>query len=234
MEGPKNKPGQNRDWGYASYNDGEDSDDYDEYEMTVGDGEDDDEPEDDEDPELTYTSFERSGSVNRYTDNGDGGHSHQHWNNEDDYHHGEDPDWQRLDSGSSENPSDDEISDMVSDNKCYLTTACMHHYKHNFDDNCYELSILRWFRDRYCPKELIQHYYEVAPKVVAHINARCNSNEFYEYMYRELVMKSINAIENKKYKKAISIYSKHFYALEKICITSKQQEDNTFEEEREM
>ena len=233
MVGPKNKPGQNRDWGYASYDDGEEPDDYEDYEMTVGDGDDDDD-DDDKELTLTYTSFEKSGSVNRYTDNGDGGHSHQHWNDEDDYHKGEDPDWERSDSGSSSNPSDDEVDDMVSDGKCYLTTACMHHYKHNFDDNCYELATLRWFRDKYCPKELIKHYYEIAPKVVAHINSKSNSNQFYEYMYRELVMKSINAIENREYKKALSIYAKHVYALEKICITSKQLEKNLDEEEMTM
>ena len=38
--------GSNRDWGYASS---------------------------DEDGNLTYTSYERNGSVNRYSDNGDGG-----------------------------------------------------------------------------------------------------------------------------------------------------------------
>lgn len=35
------------------------------------------------------------------------------------------------------------------DIKCYLTTACMRHFKENFDDNCYELQVLRWFRDNF-------------------------------------------------------------------------------------
>jgi hypothetical protein len=30
--------------------------------------------------------------VNRYTDNGDGGHSHDHWGNAHDYNAGKDPD----------------------------------------------------------------------------------------------------------------------------------------------
>ena len=235
MEGPKNKPGKNRKWGYTSYNVGEDREDYEGYEMTVGKGED-DAPlnEDEENLALTYTSFEKSGSVNRYSDNGDGGHSHEHWNDEDNFHHGEDPDWQRRDSGPRENPSDEDVDRMIKKDECYLTTACMHHYKHNFDDNCYELTTLRWFRDKYCPKELINHYYEIAPKVVAHINSKNNSNEFYEYMYRELVMKSIYAIENHQYEKALSIYAKHVYALERICIKSKKLDINTDEETKEI
>lgn len=55
--------GGNRDWGYASS---------------------------DADGNLTYTSYEKSGGVNRYSDNGDGGHSHSHWDNKDDYNSGRD------------------------------------------------------------------------------------------------------------------------------------------------
>ena len=32
---------------------------------------------------------------------------------------------------------------------CYLTTACMRHMQNKFDDNCYELTTLRWFRDNF-------------------------------------------------------------------------------------
>lgn len=56
--GEKMSKGSNRDWGYASS---------------------------DDKGNLTYTSYEKSGSVNRYSDNGDGGHSHEHWNSKDDY-----------------------------------------------------------------------------------------------------------------------------------------------------
>ena len=56
--------GKNRDWGYASYT---------------------------PDGRLIYTSYEKDGSVNRYTDNGDGGHSHEYWSNKDDYNMGNDP-----------------------------------------------------------------------------------------------------------------------------------------------
>ena len=42
------------------------------------------------------------------------------------------------------------------DVKCYLTTACMKYFKENFDDNCYELTVLRWFRDNFVSAEDIK------------------------------------------------------------------------------
>ena len=34
----------------------------------------------------------------------------------------------------------------------YLTSACMKKYAEQFDDNCYELKLLRWFRDKFVSK----------------------------------------------------------------------------------
>ena len=39
-----------------------------------------------------------------------------------------------------------------------------------FDDNCYYLDILRWFRDNYVSLEDKREYYIIAPKVVETIN----------------------------------------------------------------
>ena len=88
--------GEKRDWGYVSYNV--------------------------DDENLIYTSYEKNGKVNRYRDNGDGGHSHDYWENKDDYNVGEDPDESRKESNNSQNPSEDEVRDSGG---CYLTTACM-------------------------------------------------------------------------------------------------------------
>ena len=70
--------GKNRDWGFFSYN-----------------------VDDENDDKLGYTSYEKSGRVNKYVDNGDGGHSHATWKDKDDYNKGEEPDWERTDSGDS-------------------------------------------------------------------------------------------------------------------------------------
>ena len=68
------------------------------------------------------------------------------------------------------------------DIKCYLTTACMRHLQDEFDDNCYELTILRWFRDSFVSKEDIEHYYEVAPIIVETINKEEQSGIIYDYL----------------------------------------------------
>ena len=46
----------------------------------------------------------------------------------------------------------------------------MKYFQENFDDNCYELTVLRWFRDNFVSKEDKEHYYEIAPIIVETIN----------------------------------------------------------------
>ena len=41
----------------------------------------------------------------------------------------------------------------TSSGQCYLTSACMEHFQDEFDDNCYELTVLRWFRDNFVSKK---------------------------------------------------------------------------------
>ena len=65
---------------------------------------------------------------------------------------------------------------------CYLTSACLKHFKTKFDDNCKELSILRWFRDNYVPEEDIDYYYDIAPEIVNGINNNLYANDIYEYI----------------------------------------------------
>lgn len=54
----------------------------------------------------------------------------------------------------------------TTDIDCYLTTACMKHLQKDFDDNCEELTILRWFRDNFVSNDDVAHYYAVAPVIV--------------------------------------------------------------------
>ena len=59
------------------------------------------------------------------------------------------------------------------DDDCFITTACVHHYK--LSDDCYQLTTLRYFRDNYVKKlpngdKLIARYYSLAPKLVVLLN----------------------------------------------------------------
>ncbi len=188
--------GKNRDWGYASYN-----------------------VDDEDDERLSYTSYEKDGSVNRYHDNGDDGHSHSRWKDKDDYNNGEDRDWGRDESNDHRNPSTGEIQDKGG---CYLTTACMRHFKEKFDDNCYELTVLRWFRDNFVSIDDVNYYYEIAPNIVKEINQNNNCDRIYDYIYDTIVDECVKAIENGDYDFAYRRYRNSILNLEKTFVkTSK-------------
>ena len=78
----------------------------------------------------------------------------------------------------------------------YLTTACMKHYLNDFGDNCYELSVLRWFRDNFVSLENIKHYYNTAPYIVEGIEREDNKDIVYDYIYDNVVDYCVTAIEN--------------------------------------
>ena len=219
------KPKRNR-WGYGSYDVGEDNYDINEEktdwskeneENDLADG-------DDSNLRLIYTRITTKGDksrVDQFADNGDGGHSHYQWKSEEDFHAGNKPDWGREESNDRGNPKPGEIDDESGG--CYLTTACMHHHKYNFDDNCAELQVLRWFRDNYCSKEDIDHYYEVAPKIVKFIDSRTNKEDFYEHIYNAVILESIMAIGSEKYDTAYQIYKSNVEALETVSGINKKE-----------
>ena len=102
-----------------------------------------------------------------------------------------------------------------SDIKCFLTTACLNHYKEKFDDNCEELAILRWFRDTYVLKEDINYYYSVAPIIVNKINQLSNNHLIYDFIYHNVVIACVQAIKNGDYQFAYYRYKNSVLALER-------------------
>ena len=100
------------------------------------------------------------------------------------------------------------------DCSCYLTTACMKHRLEQFDDDCEELTILRWFRDNFVSKEDIEHYYEVAPIIVETINKEEQSDIIYDYIYDNIVDYCVEQIEQGNYDKAYSRYKNSVLILE--------------------
>ena len=110
----------------------------------------------------------------------------------------------------------------VTDYKCFLTTACMRHMIDNFDDNCYELDMLRWFRDNYVSIEDKKSYYEKAPKIVEKINSEDNSNEIYKNIYDNVISICVRAIEYGKYDFAYETYKKCILDLENSYINTRQ------------
>ncbi len=118
--------------------------------------------------------------------------------------------WTRTD-----NDRTNETKSNSSGTGCYLTTACMQYYAENFDDNCYELTKLRWFRDTFVSKEDIAHYYEIAPSIVESINKTSGCEKIYNYIYENVIDVCVKAIEQGDYEFAYNRYKSSILAFEK-------------------
>lgn len=94
----------------------------------------------------------------------------------------------------------------------------MRHYQNKFDDNCYELSVLRWFRDNFVSREDVKYYYQVAPSIVEAINQEQRSDIVYDYIYDNIVDACVEAIENGDYEFAYSRYKNSILALEQYYV----------------
>ena len=103
------------------------------------------------------------------------------------------------------------------DGKCYLTTACIRHCKDNFNDNCSELNILRYFRDNFVSKEDIKHYYAVAPLIVDLLKTK-DDDKIYNYIYKNVILNCVEAIERGDYDFAYNRYKINVLALEKKLV----------------
>ena len=83
-----------------------------------------------------------------------------------------------------------------------------------FDDSCEELTILRWFRDKFVSKEDIEHYYKIAPIIVDAINNMENNNVVYDHIYKNIVSACVEAIKNGNYQLACDRYKNSILTLE--------------------
>ena len=97
---------------------------------------------------------------------------------------------------------------------CYLTSACLNHFKEAFNDDCYELNVLRWFRDNFVSNEDILHYYKIAPTIVEAIEKMKKKNIIYDYIYENVIEPCITAIENGDYNFAYNRYKSSILAFE--------------------
>ena len=105
-------------------------------------------------------------------------------------------------------------SKETTNTQCYLTTACMRHFGNNFEDDCYELTVLRWFRDNFVSKKDIVHYYKTAPIIVEAINKEEQSDVIYDYIYDNVVDYCVSQIEEGNYLEAYSRYKNTILSFE--------------------
>ncbi len=99
---------------------------------------------------------------------------------------------------------------------CFLTTAACE-YK-GLPDNCYELEVLRSFRDDYLlsmdsGRTLVAQYYQIAPNIVKHI--KCESDM--EIIW-QVVSICVKAIESHQYQYAVEVYKNMVESMKKYNI----------------
>lgn len=106
---------------------------------------------------------------------------------------------------------------------CYITTAvCQSQGK---TDNCYELNLLRDFRDNCLLKSeegraLVEEYYDVAPTIVKRIDRQAHAGEIYGRIYDTYLSGCIRAIEADKPEECREIYRAMVEELEETYLYS--------------
>lgn len=111
------------------------------------------------------------------------------------------------------------------DTSCYLTSACMKHFQESFEDSCYELTILRWFRDNFVSKEDIEHYYQTSPYIVNAIDAEEHKDLVYDYIYDNIIDYCVKSIESGDYATAYDRYKASILSLEETFARKLLQEN---------
>lgn len=107
---------------------------------------------------------------------------------------------------------------------CYITTAVCESL--GKDDNCYELNLLRNYRDNYLINEtsdgesIVKEYYDIAPTIVKHINKKDEKLAIYKDVWNSYLNPCVNLIEagDKSeckeiyYKMVRDLQAKYFYS----------------------
>lgn len=99
---------------------------------------------------------------------------------------------------------------------CYITTAVCE--SRNKPDDCYELSVLRSFRDNYLLQSaegeaMVHEYYDVAPSIVKHIGKRSDSDKIYEGIWQQYLFPCIHLIEAGQNEECVELYKQMVYEL---------------------
>lgn len=102
---------------------------------------------------------------------------------------------------------------------CYITTAvCESRHK---PDDCYELSLLRSFRDHYLLQRedgaaMVHEYYDVAPSIVKHIGKRPDAAAIYEGIWQQYLSPCIRLIESDRKEECVDLYKHMVYELKEL------------------
>lgn len=100
------------------------------------------------------------------------------------------------------------IADSTDSSGCFITTATLKSLKID-DDNCYELTTFRHFRDSWLVEnypEDIKEYYHIAPSIVDRINYMDNRDSVYQDIWKKYLQPCIGLIEQSENESAYRLY----------------------------
>jgi hypothetical protein len=108
-------------------------------------------------------------------------------------------------------------SNRSSKSGCFVTTAVCDIL--GKDDKCFELEILRKFRDEELLtdkglEKLVFEYYRISPRFVNKILTLEKNKEFAEFLLNEYINNIIENIQNAKKDKAIELYKKMLHVID--------------------
>ena len=111
----------------------------------------------------------------------------------------------------------DEIQAGFQHKWCYITTAVCETFGR--PDDCYELTLLREYRDNYLMSQedgeaVIHEYYDVAPTIVKHINRSGQKEEVYRHIWDTYLNPCIHMIESDQMEECRDMYIKMVHDLE--------------------
>lgn len=101
---------------------------------------------------------------------------------------------------------------------CYITTAVCRSL--NRPDDCYELSLLRNYRDEYMMesetgRQIVEEYYNIAPTIVKKIDRNKNSGEIYRQIWNDYLSPCVKMIETDQKEACRNLYTEMVRKLEK-------------------
>jgi hypothetical protein len=99
---------------------------------------------------------------------------------------------------------------------CYITTAVCESFGRA--DDCYELTLLRDYRDTYLAaspegEAMIREYYDVAPSIVKHIGQQESPRAIYRSIWDEYLAPCITMIEQGQKEECAQLYREMVYDL---------------------
>lgn len=117
----------------------------------------------------------------------------------------------------------EEIQGGFKNHFCYITTAVCKSLGR--PDNCYELNLMRDYRDGYLAaqdggEEIIHEYYDVAPTIVKRIDRMENAGEVYRDIWNRYLQPCVKLIEKDEMEDCRKIYTDMVHDLQKKYLFS--------------